>query len=68
MCHKEKCPAYGKSCAKCGRLDHFAVKCLSGESHNRKDRVHTEEDLSEENADNGDKTVDYLMAVSDGQR
>ena len=24
---KEKCPAWGRKCAKCGRMNHFAVKC-----------------------------------------
>lgn len=27
--HKNKCPAYGKKCKKCGKENHFAVKCKS---------------------------------------
>lgn len=27
--HKSKCPAYGKKCKKCGKENHFAVKCKS---------------------------------------
>ena len=25
--NKEHCPGYGKTCAKCGKTNHFAVKC-----------------------------------------
>lgn len=33
----DKCPALGKKCNKCGRKDHFAVKCYTrGESQKRK--------------------------------
>lgn len=27
---KELCPAYGKTCMKCHKLNHFAAKCRSG--------------------------------------
>ena len=30
--NKEKCPAYGKKCAKCGKSNHFAIKCKSSVS------------------------------------
>lgn len=30
-----KCPAFGKSCSKCGKLNHFACVCLSRPSQNQ---------------------------------
>ena len=32
---KEKCPAYGKECRKCGKMNHYARKCLSGKPKNK---------------------------------
>ena len=29
---RELCPAYGKSCNKCHKMNHFAAKCRSGVS------------------------------------
>ena len=25
---RNNCPAFGKSCSKCGKMNHFAAKCL----------------------------------------
>lgn len=33
---KAKCPAFGKSCRKCGKENHFAVTCRSKVSYNKK--------------------------------
>ncbi|PAA50313.1 hypothetical protein BOX15_Mlig015377g3 [Macrostomum lignano] len=38
---KEKCPAWGKSCTKCGKLNHFAKQCRSGQSAKHGERVHS---------------------------
>ncbi|KAH3734461.1 hypothetical protein DPMN_040900 [Dreissena polymorpha] len=32
---KEKCPAYGKKCDACGKLNHFAKVCRSKDHGNR---------------------------------
>ena len=47
---KQKCPAWGKTCAKCGRRNHFAGKCLAvGRQEQRKHvRNMADEELSEE--------------------
>ena len=41
---KQKCPAYGKTCKKCGKENHFAAKCKAGqqprEREQRKKQVH----------------------------
>ena len=34
-----KCPAYGQRCNRCGKNDHFAVKCLAGKRLNEKSRA-----------------------------
>ena len=41
---KELCPAYGKTCSKCGLKNHFAVKCFTEE----KRRVHQMQDSEPE--------------------
>ncbi|XP_023816251.1 uncharacterized protein LOC111948290 [Oryzias latipes] len=38
--NKEKCPAYGKKCKKCGKENHFAVKCKMRAEHSKKRPVH----------------------------
>ena len=41
---KQKCPAYGKTCKKCGKENHFAAKCKASqqprEREQRKKQVH----------------------------
>ncbi|CAI5660683.1 unnamed protein product [Oreochromis niloticus] len=37
---KEKCPAYRKKCKKCGRENHFAVKCKAHSEQKRRTNVH----------------------------
>ena len=34
-----KCPAYGQRCNRCGKNDHFAVKCLAGKRLSEKSRA-----------------------------
>ena len=34
-----KCPAYGQRYSRCGKNDHFAVKCLAGERLSEKSRA-----------------------------
>ena len=36
---RELCPAYGKACNRCSKLNHFAVKCRSGKPKNRQVQV-----------------------------
>lgn len=38
---KQKCPAFGKKCAKCGRENHFAAKCKAKPDQRRKKNVST---------------------------
>uniref|UniRef100_A0A8C7YWC8 Gypsy retrotransposon integrase-like protein 1 n=1 Tax=Oryzias sinensis TaxID=183150 RepID=A0A8C7YWC8_9TELE len=38
--NKVKCPAYGKKCKKCGKENHFAVKCKMRAEHSKKRSVH----------------------------
>ena len=33
---RQKCPAYGKECLKCGRKNHFAICCRGGGKYNQK--------------------------------
>ena len=33
---REFCPAYGKVCNRCSKLNHFAVKCRSGKAKNKR--------------------------------
>lgn len=51
--NKQKCPAFGKKCKKCGKENHFAVKCKASQQAGEKKtkRVHvaaTENDESDE--------------------
>lgn len=34
-----KCPAFGQQCNRCGRNDHFAVKCPAGKRLSEKSRA-----------------------------
>ena len=44
---RERCPAYGKTCLKCGKVSHFASKCRS-----------KKRDPKSDNKDIPDRTVD----------
>lgn len=37
---KNKCPAFGKRCKKCGKENHFAVKCKTKHNQDKGKRVH----------------------------
>lgn len=37
---KQKCPAFGQKCRKCGRENHFAIKCKAKPDQRRKKQVH----------------------------
>ncbi|KAF0024605.1 hypothetical protein F2P81_023407 [Scophthalmus maximus] len=37
---KQKCPAYGKKCKKCGKDNHFAVKCRARPEQKKKRPLH----------------------------
>lgn len=36
---KEKCPAFGKKCAKCGKINHFAARCKAQPDQKRQRNV-----------------------------
>ncbi|PAA68329.1 hypothetical protein BOX15_Mlig030097g1 [Macrostomum lignano] len=38
---KEKCPAWGKSCTKCGKANHFAKQCRNGKPHKTSDNMNS---------------------------
>lgn len=46
---KNKCPAFGKRCKKCGKENHFAVRCKTKQDKDKGKRVHhvTEQDGEE---------------------
>ena len=45
---RELCPAYGKTCSKCHKPNHFTVKCRSREQYPGKDvKTVEEEDMDE---------------------
>ena len=44
---KEKCPAYGKKCAKCGKENHFAAKCRSKQAPKKQKDMRNVNTLSE---------------------
>ncbi len=44
---KEKCPAYGKKCAKCGKENHFAAKCRSKQAPKKQEDTRNVNTLSE---------------------
>ncbi|KAK3769869.1 hypothetical protein RRG08_036917 [Elysia crispata] len=61
--NKEKCPAYGKTCSKCKKQNHFARVCKAGgydkprqshgsQSHPKKKMVRTVHEESENGSDN----------------
>ena len=44
---RESCPAYGKTCRKCGKPNHFAAKCRSRTDNNPRKDVRTVDDECE---------------------
>ena len=44
---RESCPAYGKTCRKCGKPNHFAAKCCSRTDNNPRKDVRTVDDECE---------------------
>ena len=44
---REFCPAYGKVCNRCSKLNHFAVKCRSGKAKNKQVQVVDEDKVDE---------------------
>lgn len=39
--NKRKCPAYGNTCKKCGKENHFAVKCRASTEQRKKKQIHS---------------------------
>ena len=62
---KNKCPAYGKKCKKCGKENHFAVKCKTKQEKDKGKRVHnvTEQD-SEQYEDIMTVTTTEILTVT----
>ena len=68
---KEKCPAFGKTCGKCNKKNHFAAMCSSSsnsETRNEKRKPkklfkHKKVNLIEE--DNSDYEEEWINAVTD---
>ena len=52
---RDKCPAYGKKCGKCGRDNHFAAQCKSGKGRPG-NKVHAVTESS-------DSETEYVMSV-----
>ena len=55
---KEKCPAWGKMCEKCGENNHFALKCPKNRKAKGR-RVHNVDELSSDESDD-----DWIFAVN----
>ena len=55
--NKQKCPALGKRCLNCNKLNHFAAQCLT--TKRRQSRVNTVQSDSESEFDEL-ATVDYM--------
>ncbi|XP_072021728.1 uncharacterized protein [Amphiura filiformis] len=75
---RAKCPAYGKTCTSCGRLNHFKEKCTNTERHNykgqkprtcrsyhrkKKHTAHALDSASDQSSDS-DSEYDYVEALS----
>ena len=59
-CRKSKCLAFGKTCAKCGKKNHFAVKCQMRSGT----KIHTVEYDSDKSSDTDDLT-EHAYKVTD---
>ena len=62
---KNKCPAYGKCCPKCGKLNHFAIKCPVSSGGNRKQSSNCKINELETvvNNDSDDSCIEYVLKV-----
>ncbi|XP_013395965.1 uncharacterized protein LOC106163040 [Lingula anatina] len=58
---KGKCPAYGKSCHKCGKLNHFQVACRSQSQKSKSPRTHKV--IREVNTDSCSDTEADLLVI-----
>lgn len=62
--NKEKCAAYGKTCSKCGRPNHFAHYCRTSTSSNQSVAMVKEDSLTEDFDDFFINTVDYTPVLN----
>lgn len=62
---RDKCPAFGKECAKCGKTNHFAKLCKQklGGRQRRKERIHRVRD-AKTSQDSSDE--EYCFTISSG--
>ena len=66
--YKYKCPAYGKTCANCGKENHFARKCKSTRIKARGKEVNQVEDNEYTSSDDEPISDDeYCFTVSKGR-
>ena len=56
-----KCPAYGASCNKCGRSNHFASVCQDGKFSGFRKKVHVLDQSEQDQFESGDDKSDYLF-------
>lgn len=71
---KEKCPAYGKECSKCKKMNHFAIACKTiNTSYNKPKKVHNineeyerEEDYSEE--DSSEELINNIKTTKNNKQ
>ena len=65
---KELCPAWGKRCSKCKKLNHFASSCLSRrEVHLVEDEYDSLAQYHEYTQENSSEYAEYVMSVVDVQ-
>ena len=61
---KQHCPAYGKTCNRCGRKTHFAVKCQSSSTKRyTKQKGHNVEETKE-----SDSEAEFVMTIAQNKR
>ena len=62
--HKGPCPAKGKECHKCGKLNHYASVCRGGKPRKRQNRTTTEiKPLEADNESDSSESDDYLYSL-----
>ena len=62
---KNKCPAFGRRCSKCGKENHFAVKCKTKQDRDKGKQVHhVTERNSEEYEDIMSVTTAEILTVT----